>query len=261
MALLGTQLRELGLLQLRAILERSGAELSPGQLEKIARVFLAHPPEAREPIAEAARRDIALLLKSTRERVPENHALDLDVARQELFDALEPLAEAKPFNKKAKVLESYPFRVRGAMDIYPPLRSFPIPNVADAAAREVHADALETVVLALALTLGANLQFEGAATPEQIASYAGPLNARLVDPYTGEAPRIENSEENGVLAALAGPDAKFAQAPVWEYKRGDEALAGGDIIARLPWNDWHDRHRRGRALQSDASVQTGSRPF
>jgi hypothetical protein len=254
-AYVGSQLRGMGLLQLRAIVEGRGAELGEERIARLLNALQSHPARGRSA-ALVIRDEMNLAYSFLRSEQPK-HAPDIDLSRKELFDALEQLA------RREGRLEAFPGIAREAAAIYPPLENFPIPNAQEAILREIWADALENVLVATLWTLSANAASpDGPASPEAIIAFAGDEAARtrLVDPFTGQALRIDNPGGGALTVAAAGPDGVIEPELIRELDIAEGLDAKGDVVVRLPWGGWHASLGRGRELEA-GDIPRGSSPF
>lgn len=220
--MLGTSLRVMALDQLSALLESQS--LTTEQQTRIIALITKQP----EPISsqiDIILADIATwpeMLKSQNTATPEK----LKEAADKMAAAVKPLKDLDYRGQHAKFEEVE--KVRSQVEaVIGKNRAMPI---ADLLTRKAVADAKQAVLLTgLCVSIANNQNASGKATNEEIGTLAVPIQKFIIDPFTGDPPRINNSGNGKFLVISAGPDGVFEQGEMKIYSSRFGLSSSGDI--------------------------------
>ena len=81
----------------------------------------------------------------------------------------------------------------------------------------------------LCVSIANNQNASGKATNEEIGTLAVPIQKFIIDPFTGDPPRINNSGNGKFLVISAGPDGVFEQGEMKIYSSRFGLSSSGDI--------------------------------
>ncbi|MEO8377566.1 MAG: hypothetical protein ABI579_07835 [Candidatus Sumerlaeota bacterium] len=220
--LLGTSLRVLALDQMSALLEMQS--LTVEQQTRIIALVTKQP----DPISSQV--DIILadinswpeMLKSQNTSTPEK----LKEASDKLAAAVKPLAGLDYRKQRDRFADLEKAR-EDAESVIGKNRAMPI---GDLLTRTAVADAKQAVLLTgLCVSIANNQNTTGKATDEEIGQLAAPIKSFLIDPFTGDPPRINNGGNGKFLVISAGPDGVFQQGEMKVYSSRFGLSSGGDI--------------------------------
>ncbi|HMX62079.1 MAG TPA: hypothetical protein PKD58_03345, partial [Candidatus Sumerlaeota bacterium] len=150
----------------------------------------------------------------------------LKEAADKMAAAVKPLKDLDYRGQHAKFEEIEKVRSQ-AEAVIGKNRAMPI---ADLLTRKAVADAKQAVLLTgLCVSIANNQNASGKATNEEIGTLAVPIQKFIIDPFTGEPPRINNSGNGKFLVISAGPDGVFEQGEMKIYSSRFGLSSSGDI--------------------------------
>ncbi|MCC6547695.1 hypothetical protein IT570_11065 [Candidatus Sumerlaeota bacterium] len=220
--MLGISLRVLALDQMSALLETYSLTVEQ-QTRMIA--LVTRQPDPPSSVINIILADIntwPAMLKAQNTATPDK----LKEASDAMAAAVKPLAEMD-FQKQRASFEGLEKAREQAETVIGKNRAVP---VGDLLTRKAVADAKQAVLLSgLCVSIANNQNATGKATNEEIGFLAAPIQKYLIDPFTGEAPRINNAGNGKFMVISAGPDAVFEKNEMKVYSSRFGLASGGDI--------------------------------